>query len=241
MFLGLVWVGLFQFWVLTSHLGSKKKKSRILEEESLRAFMAVIDPMIPADVRDGFATAMGFLSGCRIAELYDMKRGRKSLVIWITRSMNLDATICFCFRHGSFRQPRRVDWLVYAKEAAWGGPAKELPCSQACSCRRYGFLPYRQWIYGDDEGTRPDAGRRLSAIPSGGSCGGPFHQHSVRLQQHAEGGFENRKEAGSAQSRTIHWPLFAQVIQKISIPYLCFTQFFSTDPALPPFLLINNF
>ena len=115
----------------------------------------MIDPLIPADVRDGFATAMGFLSGCRVAELYEMKRGGNFLVIWNTRSMNLNATLRFCFRHGSFRQPRRVDRLVHAQEAAWGGLEKELPCSQACSCRRHGVFQHRQRIYGDDEGPRP--------------------------------------------------------------------------------------
>ena len=55
----------------------KVKKSQILEEEHIREFISSIEFMNPGDVRDGFTLAMGFLSGCRIAELYDMKRGGK--------------------------------------------------------------------------------------------------------------------------------------------------------------------
>ena len=62
------------------------KKSRILEEEHIREYITTIAFMNPVDVRDGFVLVMGFMSGCRIAELYDMKRGGKILSI-----------ICFLF------------------------------------------------------------------------------------------------------------------------------------------------
>ena len=55
------------------------KKSRILEEHHIREYLASISFMNAADVRDAAVIAIGFMSGCRIAELYDMKRGGKEL------------------------------------------------------------------------------------------------------------------------------------------------------------------
>ena len=55
------------------------KKSRILEEHHIREYLASISFLNAADVRDAAVIAIGFMSGCRIAELYNMKRGGKGL------------------------------------------------------------------------------------------------------------------------------------------------------------------
>ena len=55
------------------------KKSRILEEHHIREYLATISFMNAADVRDAAVIVIGFMSGCRIAELYDMNRGGKEL------------------------------------------------------------------------------------------------------------------------------------------------------------------
>ena len=55
------------------------KKSRILEEHHIREFLSTISFMNAADVRDAAVIIIGFMSGCRIAELYDMNRGGKEL------------------------------------------------------------------------------------------------------------------------------------------------------------------
>ena len=55
------------------------KKSRILEEHHIREFLSSIEFMNAADVRDAAVLIIGFMSGCRIAELYEMKRGGKEL------------------------------------------------------------------------------------------------------------------------------------------------------------------
>ena len=57
------------------------KKSRILEEHHIREFLSSISFMNAADVRDAAVIIIGFMSGCRIAELYEMKRGGKELLI----------------------------------------------------------------------------------------------------------------------------------------------------------------
>ena len=74
------------------------KKSRILEEHHIREFLSSIEFMNAADVRDAAVIIIGFMSGCRIAELYEMKRGGKKISITFFIS-NVDYYILLPYNH----------------------------------------------------------------------------------------------------------------------------------------------